>query len=542
MGVFDEKLWKEFEEKAKSEDEGLRDNQKIAPKYIEEVRKICQYGIDRSKTIRDTFPLYTLHDEVHIANVMYLMETLLGDHINELTRDEIAMLILSACCHDIGMSYTEEEKKNILSDEERLLRYLDKHPKEYAKAFEHSGTKPELTESIKQNYLRSIHHERAKELLSRIEWTYVLDGNLNCDDLIAVCRSHGEDISSLNALDSTETLDLRLCAILLRLADILDFDASRAPQAIFEYSGFANKTDDASKYSEGEWKKHLSSKGFVFPDKSKRGYLYELDYNATCRSMQIEQDIQRYLDWVDSELKGCREKLDLYAGKHRDLLLPGKINRKILAKGYVSGEYRLSLDQRQVMELLVGRDLYDDPAVFVRELLQNAIDAVRTRQKLDRNLPRDWKPQVNVSSWTDSEGYHWFRVEDNGIGMTEEIIQNYFLKVGRSYYNSDEFQKAKLKSGAADYTPISRFGIGILSCFMGDKETNLVEISTKHFQEDGQTYPALRMKMNGLSGYYYLASDREYHNPGEMRGRTDKEQEEYLSHPGTAIAVRTNLY
>lgn len=540
MGVFNENLWKVFEAKAESEDAGLR--QKIAPIYIEEVRKICQYGIDRSKTISQTFKLYTLHDEAHIANVMYLMEALLGDHINELTRDEAAMLILSACCHDIGMSYSEKEKERILGDEERLSKYLENHPKEYNETYSSNSSEPKLTESIQQNYLRSIHHERAKELLSGIAWPDVLRRNLRRDDLIAVCRSHGENISSLNALNPTRTIDLRLCAILLRLADILDFDASRAPQAIFEYSGFVNKTDAASKYSEVEWKKHLSSDGFDFQHISDRNYPYELDYSATCGSMQIEQDIRRYLDWVDSELTGCREQLALLTDKHRGLVLPRKINRNIEHEGYISGEYRLSLDQGQVMELLVGRDLYDDPAVFVRELLQNAIDAVRTRQKLDRNLPRDWKPQVNVSSWTDSEGYHWFRVEDNGIGMTEEIIQNYFLKVGRSYYNSDEFQKAKLKSGAIDYTPISRFGIGILSCFMGDKETNLVEISTKHFQEDGQTYPALRMKMNGLSGYYYLASDREYHNPGEMRGRTDKEQEEYLSHPGTAIAVRTNLY
>lgn len=142
----------------------------------------------------------------------------------------------------------------------------------------------------------------------------------------------------------------------------------------------------------------------------------------------------------------------------------------ITPEGYLSGQFCLTLDQDRVLELLVGENLYQDPGVFVRELLQNAIDAVRTRQRLDRNLPRNWKPQINIHCWMDPEGYHWFRIEDNGIGMNEDIIQKYFLKVGCSYYTSSDFQREKYRCNAdEDYSPISRFGIGILSCFMGDK-------------------------------------------------------------------------
>lgn len=543
MSLFDEKLWTELENKARSEDDQLPQDRKIANEYIEGVKKLCIYGIDRSKTIRDTFPLYTLHDEIHIVNVVRLMSDLLGDHIQKLTRDEVAMLILSACCHDIGMSYSEDERSRILEDNNRILRYLEKNQSEYVKAFSSGEETPNLSDGMKQNFLRNIHHERTEELLRKFEWPYILYGKLICKDLIAVCQSHGNDISSLGNLKPTTTIDLRLCAILLRLADILDFDAQRAPQAIYEYSEFPNKEDATSKYSESEWTKHLSSNGFDFQHISDRSFPYELEYYATSRSMQIEQNIHNYLDWVDSELSGCRQQLDGYSGRHHDLVLPRKIKRHIEAEGYMSGEYRLTLDQGQVMELLVGRNLYQDPAVFVRELLQNAIDAVRTREKLDRNLPANWKPLINISSWMDSEGYHWFRIEDNGIGMTEEIIREFFLKIGRSYYNSDNFMQAKLRCKAdPNYMPISRFGIGILSCFMGDEQTNLVEISTKHFEENGETCPSLRMRMSGLSGYYYLASSEDYHEPGEMRGRTESEKRPYLSQPGTVIAVRTNLY
>lgn len=110
MGFKDEKLWTTLKTKAEEEEKhcGERVNKE---KYLEAVADICQYGVDRAKTIRDTFPFYTLHDEVHICNVMRLMAELLGDKISSLTRDEAALLVMAACCHDIGMSYTKGEKR-----------------------------------------------------------------------------------------------------------------------------------------------------------------------------------------------------------------------------------------------------------------------------------------------------------------------------------------------------------------------------------------------------------------------------------------------
>lgn len=506
--------------------------------YTTAIATIAKEGINRAKTIRETFPLYTLHDEIHINNVLRIMAELLGDHIEKLTRNEAAMLILAACCHDIGMSYSEEEKERVLSDTGRVEKYLKGNTSEYVKAYASGSAKPEMTEEMKLNYLRSIHHERVGELLSAVPWPRVLLGNLSCRDLIAVCQSHGNDASCINDLEPTRTIDLRLCAILLRLADILDFDGTRAPLTIYKYNCFHSKHDAASKFSEMEWQKHLSSAGFDFANIPDRSFPYELDCYANCKSVQVEQSVRRYLDWVDVELAECRQLLSAYRSPHSELVLPRKVARHIEFEGYVSGEYKLTLDQAQVLNLLVGRDLYQDSAVFVRELLQNAIDAVRTREQM--NPPADWKPQINISTWMDDDGYHWFRIEDNGIGMTKDIIRDHFLKIGSSYYNSVEFQKEKLLHGAdPGYMPISRFGIGILSCFMGDEQTNLVEVSTKHFEGDS---PALRMRMSGLSGYYYLASEKEYHHPGEMQGRKPEEKVEYRSQPGTVIAVRTNLY
>lgn len=88
MGFMDERLWDIFEKKTAQEDNETRKELQIGSEYISAVKKICIYGRDRALTIRDTFPMYTLHNETHICNVMRLMADLLGDKLDKLTRDE----------------------------------------------------------------------------------------------------------------------------------------------------------------------------------------------------------------------------------------------------------------------------------------------------------------------------------------------------------------------------------------------------------------------------------------------------------------------
>lgn len=88
--------------------------------------------------------------------------------------------------------------------------------------------------------------------------------------------------------------------------------------------------------------------------------------------------------------------------------------------------------------------------------------------------------------------------------------------------------------------PISRFGIGILSCFMGDIYKNRVEISTKHY---GSAHlHGLRLRMQGLTGYYAMYSRESYHTPDVMPGLNPAECVSYRNEPGTIVAVRTRLY
>jgi hypothetical protein len=127
---------------------------------------------------------------------------------------------------------------------------------------------------------------------------------------------------------------------------------------------------------------------------------------------------------------------------------------------------------RAAMFRILSDDIYEgDPYIFLRELLQNAIDAVRTRQARLAQLDRPGAKKKTSDARFDTTIY--FSAEhqpngdilvncrDNGIGMDEHVIRNYFSVAGISYYRSPEFERQHLS-----FEPVSRFGVGILSCFM----------------------------------------------------------------------------
>lgn len=214
------------------------------------------------------------------------------------------------------------------------------------------------------------------------------------------------------------------------------------------------------------------------------------------------------------------------------------------------------LDQTQILELLTGENLYDHSDVFVRELLQNAIDATLLRGEMEPDFVPE-KSRIDIWEWTDRDGYMWFRIDDQGTGMTAGMLQRYFLKVGNSYYNSQELERDLRDHGhTKKYNGISRFGIGFLSTFLCGE---CAEVSTLYFDpkknyreealvESYQTlHFGLRLQVTGLSGYYTLKNQSRYHHadevfpaPGLDHGHIF-DRHGYRNNPGTSIAVRLNV-
>lgn len=509
--------------------------------FISAVNAVCYHGITISKQITRFFPNFTLHDETHILNVCNWMTVLLGERKKDLTDKEAALLVMSACCHDIGMAVSDTQKADFLEEGmygEAVKDYLENAPRVFDAYVAANET---VTDELLRYYVRSHHHDLVGQHIPYDQWPSALvSQGIARETLLDVCRSHGEALNAFER-ESNETIDFGLCIVLLRLADILDFDSTRAPATLFEHLNLANAETFEDRVSQAEWKKNASG-GFALGERS------TLRFNARFESLPLEMEVRTYIDWVKHELEGCNEYLRKRGtDRWKKLSLPHTVVlAEVDRRGYHFGDFQLSMDQDRVLELLSGENLYADAGVFVRELLQNAIDAILHRHELDPNF-RLSEGLISVYSWTDEEGYDWFRIEDNGTGMDEDIIQKYFLKVGRSYYGSEDYRIALLKKNGRDadrvHTPISRFGIGILSCFMGDKVNNRLEVSTKRYGENGKREPGIRLNVDGLHGYYYMA--RQDDKDGELLKTLHNPQnkkEGFRTKVGTTICVRCHTY
>jgi molecular chaperone HtpG len=72
-----------------------------------------------------------------------------------------------------------------------------------------------------------------------------------------------------------------------------------------------------------------------------------------------------------------------------------------------------------------------------------------------------------IVHWDSSE--RLLTVEDTGTGMTRSIIDNHLMRVGVSFYDS-----VPVLTEHRDFSPISRFGIGILTCFMVSNDIDVI--------------------------------------------------------------------
>lgn len=117
----------------------------------------------------------------------------------------------------------------------------------------------------------------------------------------------------------------------------------------------------------------------------------------------------------------------------------------------MSDTYHFQVNLGGMLDVL-SNHLYKSPDVFLRELLQNGVDAVTLRQK---EQP-DWtggKITITV------EPGRRLIFRDNGAGLSEEGIHRFLAVIGQS-------SKTELVNGRIPEDYIGRFGIGLLSCFM----------------------------------------------------------------------------
>jgi hypothetical protein len=182
------------------------------------------------------------------------------------------------------------------------------------------------------------------------------------------------------------------------------------------------------------------------------------------------------LTGLDAEIRAVRRYLDRRPISQGRLTLQGirgsaspeEASEYIRADGFLPIEVNLRTGSiERVVQLLAGESLYGpDPMAAVRELIQNARDAVLLKGALataevDRailSLPI----RVILKTTPDTET---LEVIDNGIGMNRNIMTNFLITIASDYWRSQfysDFPSATEKG----FKPAGKFGIGFLSVFM----------------------------------------------------------------------------
>ena len=106
------------------------------------------------------------------------------------------------------------------------------------------------------------------------------------------------------------------------------------------------------------------------------------------------------------------------------------------------------VETERILQIL-SSEIYDSPKAFLRENVQNAYDAILMRCTAQNLSIVDRRIQIDV-------GNGRLSVQDDGIGMTEEVLRNNFWRAGSSGKKSNLAQRSGV---------IGTFGIGAMANF-----------------------------------------------------------------------------
>ncbi len=329
-----------------------------------------------------------------------------------------------------------------------------------------------------------------------------------------VCLAHGLRQHELEDLDRfperrdirDEPTNVKLLAILLRIGDLLDLSTDRACPLLL------NAASPLPSDSFAHWTQYQRlTHRLTAPD--------QIAIRAECHTQQEHRLLQDWCQWIVDEVRNARLVMPR-SSRHSNWVPPRAtidgpdptVSIRPSARAtYLPSKWVFELDRDAVFERLI-RDVYTDSLSFVRELIQNALDAMRCQLYLDRcasGCPSVSSPTMINQEWRDryqldialedrsfyndllgkSEQRQVLVLDDCGIGMDRAVIEQYFLQVGRSYYTTDSFRRKY------SFTPTSRFGVGFLSVFAASEHVSVDTLSSQPGSE------AILMILTGPRNY-----------------------------------------
>jgi hypothetical protein len=484
-------LWRAAFSKRKN-DPDERDREALAEAY----RQLRDRAGDLVGEIHAVLPQLTVHDLTHADALWDVASEICGPKYvpNPL---EAFVLGASFLLHDAGMALAAypgglPELKSSAEYRDAIVTAWKKSGVDDPTKDQRSNPNEDISNEAIFQVLRSRHASQAKVLATAL-WIHPATGHamalVQNDDLL---ESYGELIGNISAShhwpitevarffgDPTPAsaawpraweVDGLTLACILRCAGACAIVETRAPSFLF-----------ALRKPQGTSKRHWTFQNKIYPAKRRDDALV---FESKSPFHNNESD-----DWwlcfdaiavADQELRSAdallsdRKRQPLLVRRVAGANSPDILMQTIKVDGWkpVNTQPKIS-DPQSIIERLGGRQLYgDQPLVPIRELIQNAVDAIRARRFVDLSFrptatnKYPGKVLVQIARIVGTQDY-WIGVEDDGIGMSERVVTNSLLDFGTSFWSSET--AAQLYPGLPseqNFRPIGKFGIGFYSIFM----------------------------------------------------------------------------
>jgi molecular chaperone HtpG len=489
-----------------------------------------------SKNELTFFPDFTDHGPRHVTQVLESAEWLMDDAAwQAFSAEDAGCLILAVLLHDIAMHLSGDGFRTLIAggagwsprgeflhafrgepswselwqrferefsrwDAAKLQRVLGSpEPPRFPPLSPPHGW-DESQRRIIGEFMRRHHARLAHEIAiagvpgpteERIRFADVHEYT-NWEDLPGfVARSHNLPLrEAVDLLEQTQQNSRKLwCKVhvpyvmaLLRIADYIQLDATRAPRELLKVHSLK------SPLSKHEWEKHGAVRD-MRPHQADPGALFIEANPKDARTFfglkQLFEDVQREIDqcWnVLGETYGSSGELGLRLRRiTSNLDDAAKFAQRV---SYAPVDARFRVSSGEVLKLLVGPLYGNDPDYGVRELMQNSLDACRELEDWKTKNPgrvvdvdAELVADVVVLVEEHSDQTQTFTIADRGIGMSLDVITNYFLVAGASFRNSATWvERHAVRIGGNGVLRSGRFGIGALAGFLlGDE----MEVTTR---------------------------------------------------------------
>jgi molecular chaperone HtpG len=147
---------------------------------------------------------------------------------------------------------------------------------------------------------------------------------------------------------------------------------------------------------------------------------------------------------------------------------------------------------------IIKKWLYSDHEIFMRELVSNAVDAMKKMSMVSRSGEYSQEPGEMEITITIDKNKKTLSISDTGIGMTADEIKQYINQV--AFSSAEEFvQKYQATN---DEQIIGHFGLGFYSSFMVSSQ---VEIDSLSYKEGSQP---IHWTCDGSTSFSLSESDR----------------------------------